>query len=769
MTRTRHSVQLRCGVTPFALITMLCVALAPHRLAAQALQAEAPARDSGLIDAADLSRLAEIGDPNTVQWHARPTSPVVSSPDGRRTAVVVRGGDPDSGANVSKLFLLRRPHESSQYLVTEITQQASTTIYQPIALVRWLGNDGVMWVGSRGDNHPQVFTMRLGETSRAASFEETPVISYDVSVDTRFLFTLAERAPLRGQCRILPCRAVEPGYWALLEERATGSQTAAVYDLHSGERVALPPPESIDPRIAECDTQSFPLASISPDGGYVLRTCQLHDRPEEWTKYPPSRLEAACPSTCSQALIVYDRRGRTYSRLLNGPFNPYPLNSARPLWVGPHTLLVPFSPVRTRNGWRRAALTVDVATRQTHVVHRFPENVSWLTSVAWDSRRATLTVAWETEEGARKTLNFSKTSSSWQQMSAAPVEMPSEFAVKQSLNDRPVLVAYDAKTGAMEEVLDPNPWLAGRRLGEVRVVRWLHPNGDTWEGGLFLPPTYDSNARYPLVIQTHGFNAERFTLTGYANNFVAQALASRGIVVLQVAERIRKQIGTIAELETQQRGYEAAIDHLDHAGVIDANEVGLIGWSATGSPVGRMLTHSHSPIAAAALTESADLGWLWYTLNGASQISEGMHGGMPYGPSLATWLENAPTFNLDRVRAPLLISNAANAVSDWDWYAGLRRLARPVDLWWSADGTHDVYVVPQRIAYNQLLIDWFCFWLHDEERAVVSSYGGETKETLTARYSRWRELRKLQNDVLKQPRPPLLKWLSTPSSGDAAH
>jgi len=50
-----------------------------------------------------------------------------------------------------------------------------------------------------------------------------------------------------------------------------------------------------------------------------------------------------------------------------------------------------------------------------------------------------------------------------------------------------------------------------------------------------MPPHYVPGQLYPLVIQTHGFPEHEFMTDGvYTTAFAARALASHGIVVLQM-------------------------------------------------------------------------------------------------------------------------------------------------------------------------------------------------------------------------------------------
>ena len=133
-------------------------------------------------------------------------------------------------------------------------------------------------------------------------------------------------------------------------------------------------------------------------------------------------------------------------------------------------------------------------------------------------------------------------------------------------------------------------------------------------------------------------------------------------------------------------------------------------------------------------TDTADFGWWYYMIAGADKSYEAGYGAAPFGDGLRTWQESAATFNLDRMRTPLLMWEV-HVESAWDWYAGLRRLRKPVEYWYLPEGNHELFRVSQRLHAGQLMVDWFRFWLQGDE---------DPSPQKAEQYVRWRELRKLQ-------------------------
>ena len=116
---------------------------------------------------------------------------------------------------------------------------------------------------------------------------------------------------------------------------------------------------------------------------------------------------------------------------------------------------------------------------------------------------------------------------------------------------------------------------------------------------------------------------------------------------------------------------------------------------------------------------------------------EGLNGGPPFGAGLKSWIEHSPGFNIDRVRTPLLITalRPNSILGEWEWFAGLRRLGKPVEMIYIEDGSHELEKPWDRMISQGANVDWFTFWLKGEE---------DPDPAKVAQYVRWRELRNLQ-------------------------
>jgi hypothetical protein len=289
--------------------------------------------------------------------------------------------------------------------------------------------------------------------------------------------------------------------------------------------------------------------------------------------------------------------------------------------------------------------------------------------------------------------------------------------------------------------LDLNPQFKDRAFGLVEDIAFKATDGHTVKAGLYRPPGYVSGRRYPLVIQTHAWNPNKFLIDGpWPSAFAAQPLAGRGIVVLQLEEDLSKT-STPAEAPEEMAAYEGAIDFLDGVGLIDRDRVGIIGFSRTGFGVKYTLTHSRYHFVAATIADGSDGGYFGYlslltSIPSHGPDMEGVNGGAPFGENLLSWFKNSPGFNLDKVSTAVR-EEAYGRVSlffAWEWFVGLSRLREPIELIYLPDATHVLTKPWERMTSQQGNVDWFCFWLKGEEDADSSK-----KE----QYVRWRKLRGL--------------------------
>ncbi len=395
--------------------------------------------------------------------------------------------------------------------------------------------------------------------------------------------------------------------------------------------------------------------------------------------------------------------------------------------------------------------TVAIVDVMSHAVHcgiaHEAKSATLIHSIRWNAAsRRVLARFKQFEAGAYTNRTIEERNGKWDVVNTSSDDSAQSLSlsVHQSLNEPPVLMATDTATRRVRVMLDPNPELAGVDFGTVSVYTWHDSQGRTIHGGLAKPPGWIPGKRYPLVIQTHGFNAKEFFRVGYGDTSNAgRALAGRDMMVLQVQEpggpdSMTWQAGTKEGLDV----YVSAIDQLAAGGLIDPKKVGITGFSYTGLLVTTAIVRAPDRFAAAAMADTDPgtlLGHSTYVDEGSiSQDSANLvAGALPYGQGLKTWVERAPSLSSDKIRAPLLYTAADpwHLIAFWELYASLRDQGKPVELQYFRSGQHSITKPLQKWSHQEMLVDWFDFWLNGHE---------DSDSAKAPQYSRWRQLKKGQ-------------------------
>jgi len=343
---------------------------------------------------------------------------------------------------------------------------------------------------------------------------------------------------------------------------------------------------------------------------------------------------------------------------------------------------------------------------------------------------------------------------SWQQAAGTEdprlAKLPIKVEKRESINQPPLIVTQDKASHVSRTIWDPNPQLREIVLGTAEVIHGKDSSGYEWDAGLVKPPDYTPGKRYPLVIQTHGFSKGQFLSSGvFTSAFAARALAAQGMVVVQIGWNA-SNFGTPQEGPGESLLYESVVKKLTEDGLVDPAKVGAIGFSRSVYHVMAAITSAEHPFAAASVTDGVTFGYFEYLSavdSGLDREADAINGGKPFGAEgLKNWLARSPEFNMDKVRTPLLLlqPGAPSVFADWEPYAALRYLKKPVDLIMLQSGTHVMTNPTQRLTSETTNVDWFRFWLKGEE---------DPDPAKADQYARWRELRKLQptNESVQKP------------------
>jgi hypothetical protein len=514
------------------------------------------------------------------------------------------------------------------------------------------------------------------------------------------------------------------------------------------------------------------IFSMSPDGNKVITLVPVEYTPITWKAYLPSTPDKPLFQPASSLLPVLEYEVvdlSTHSRrpLLDSPSGAQSGydDIAHVVWsqAGDHALITnTFLPFvgqipKEQEARRRlcAAAYVDIGDGSAACIVYARSSREHESTDSWsidainfgpNDHDVVINLAWR---GRHKTECYSSTAGAWvenpKSVCDATIEtldetnrQPVRLELMQSLDGPPSLWAGDVKNSRRVQIWNPNPQIAGKASGTTSVYHWLDKDKREWTGGLIVPQGFKPGVRFPLVVQTHGFNPKEFLVDGaWTTAMAARPLAAAGFVVLQIEDKYDKNL-TPEEAKIHVNGYKAAIDQLSASGIIDPKRVGIIGFSRTSWYVEESLLASPECFAAAVIADGVDQSYLQYMLYGpesAGMESERYNGGKPIGKGLDTWIQLAPGFRLSELKTPLRLQaiSPLSLPAEWETYASLRVQNKPVDMLYLPLGQHVLQNPAERMASQQGDVDWFRYWLKGEK---------DHDPAKRIQYERWDKLRK---------------------------
>jgi dipeptidyl aminopeptidase/acylaminoacyl peptidase len=648
------------------------------------------------------------------------------SPDRKQFVVTLRKASLENNTIESSMYLFRSAEAPRSPAPHLLLTMSSTSNREAISGVRWLAdNKTIVFLGERPAGVAQLYALNV-ENDRLEKLTKSPapVVSYDITPDGNEILYLAMAEIARsntdeGDEGVV---VIDQSLTELLAGKGTRSPEKELFAQHRGSAATpIPLPVPTDGRVL----------SLSPNGkwGIVDAPVLAQDLPASWSEY----------------LFPENEFLQGFFHHVRGP-SPFKL-----------------------------FLLVDIGARSVKTVGTGP--AIYLSPATWGKTGdevflggVYVPVDRQNDETKRKSyiVAVNALTGEFRPVTAVPgaaegtIHEAIKVVLDEGINTPPKIVAVDTERKQRSLLLDLNPQFDGLKFGDVEEIHWK-VHGYEIVGGLYLPPGYQRNKKYPLIIQTHGFTSKRFSMDGldeWSSGYAARPLAANGFIVLQAYDfSDREAHNGVARDRTLGRtseesfkhfnalAYEGAIDHLDHEGMIDPARVGISGFSRTVCSVGYTLTHSRRKFAAAVLTDGIDCGYFNYmAFPHEAPDANALNGGhAPFGEEgLRSWREEAPAFNLDRNYTPvrLVALDFPSLLQSWEWFIGLKFQGRPAELVILPGASHLLERPEDRRVAMQGIVDWFSFWLKNEE----SEDSLDPQEFL-----RWKELR--DESELERNRP----------------
>ncbi len=273
----------------------------------------------------------------------------------------------------------------------------------------------------------------------------------------------------------------------------------------------------------------------------------------------------------------------------------------------------------------------------------------------------TLTSLWlQPLAGAAKKLSLGDISPSWLFWVDAFVGRKGEIAFTGSTPAQPAELYYmTSSSDTPKRLTDFNHEIASLALGKAEKFAWKGPDGFQEDGVLFYPPDFQKDRKYPLVLIIHG-GPTASTTTQF--NFLSQLMATHGYLVFSPNYRGSDNLGNAYQRaiwndagDGPGRDVIAGIDALKKLGFVDANKIGVTGWSYGGYMTSWLIGHYQiwkAAMAGAPVTDEYDE----YNLSDGNVSDRYGFKGSPYvGDNLKDYRAQSPITYAAQMKTPTLI------------------------------------------------------------------------------------------------------------------
>jgi dipeptidyl aminopeptidase/acylaminoacyl peptidase len=301
----------------------------------------------------------------------------------------------------------------------------------------------------------------------------------------------------------------------------------------------------------------------------------------------------------------------------------------------------------------------------------------------------------------------------------------------------PRLEAIDMKTGHRRILFAPNKGLDEdiAATAPAKLIRWKDAKGREFTGQLF--EARGASAGHPPPLFVNFYDCYGFLRGGEGDEEPLATLAEDGISALCINGIPGAHLDATANDDQGPAAVESVVKRLSAEGRIDPSRVGMGGLSH-GAEV-TMWTLAYSDVVTAASISSGlttPTNYLFSSL--MDSFRSGLRQFWQLGAPNETperWKEISPAYQLDRIKAPLLLQLPEKEyLSDLDFAIPLMR-RHQADMYVFPNESHIKFQPQHKLAVYERNVDWFRFWLQGYEDPNPDKAG---------QYRIWRKMRDQQ-------------------------
>ncbi|MDE6347364.1 MAG: prolyl oligopeptidase family serine peptidase, partial [Bacteroides sp.] len=288
-----------------------------------------------------------------------------------------------------------------------------------------------------------------------------------------------------------------------------------------------------------------------------------------------------------------------------------------------------------------------------------------------------------------------------------------------------VAYTYDMKKKASTLLANPmKPILDKIELGQMEEWNFTASDGTEIKGMMCLPPSFDPNKKYPLIVYYYGGTTP--TTRGITSPYCAQLFASRDYVVYVIQpsgaigygqEFSARHVNAWGE-RTADEIIEGTKKFCAAHPFVNEKRIGCLGASYGGFMTMYLQTKTDLFAAAASHAGISNVTSYWgegywgYSYNSVAAAES-----YPWNnPDLFT--KHGALFNADKINTPLLLLHGTVDTNvpigeSIQLYNALKILGKPVEFITVDGENHFIMDYDKRVQWHNSIMAWFARWLQD--------------------------------------------------------